>query len=88
VTTFLQSMTLPFLACLVLTGIHVYLGIHVITRKVIFVDLSLATIAALGAVWGALLGWDVHDDVWVIKGFSLLFTFAGAVVFSLTRMRH
>jgi zinc/manganese transport system permease protein len=80
-------MAYPFLACLVLTGIHVYLGIHVIARKVIFVDLALATIAALGAVWGALLGWDIHQDPWVIKGFSLAFTFVGAAVFSLTRMR-
>jgi zinc/manganese transport system permease protein len=87
-TSFLQSMALPFLACLVLTGIHVYLGIHVLARKVIFVDLALATIAALGVVWGALLGWDIHQDVWVIKGFSLAFTFVGAAVFSLTRMRH
>lgn len=85
---FLRSMTLPFLACLVLTGIHVYLGIHVISRKVIFVDLALATIAALGAVWAALLGWDLHEDVWVVKGFSLGFTFLGAAAFSLTRMRH
>jgi len=85
---FVQSMAYPFLACLILTGIHVYLGIHVIERKVIFVDLALATIAALGAVWGALLGWDAHQDVLVIKGFSLLFTFVGAAVFSLTRMRH
>lgn len=85
---FLRSMTLPFLACLVLTGIHVYLGIHVISRKVIFVDLALATIAALGAVWAALLGWDLHEDVWVVKGFSLGFTFLGAAAFSLTRMRQ
>jgi zinc/manganese transport system permease protein len=85
---FVRSMTYPFLACLVLTGIHVYLGIHVISRKVIFVDLALATIAALGAVWGALLGWDIHEDVWAVKGFSLCFTFVGAAVFSLTRMRH
>lgn len=85
---FLHSMTWPFLACLVLTGIHVYLGIHVIARKVIFVDLALATIAALGAVWAALLGWDLHEDPWVVKGFSLGATFLGAAVFSLTRMRH
>lgn len=85
---FLRSMTWPFLACLVLTGIHVYLGIHVIARKVIFVDLALATIAALGAVWAALLGWDLHEDPWAVKGFSLGFTFLGAAVFSLTRMRH
>ena len=39
---FLRSMTWPFLACLVLTGIHAYLGIHVIARKVIFVDTGLA----------------------------------------------
>jgi zinc/manganese transport system permease protein len=85
---FLESMALPFLACLVLTGIHVYLGIHVLSRKVIFVDLALAQVAALGSVWGALLGWDLTGDPWVVKGFSLSFTFIGAAVFSVTRMRH
>jgi zinc/manganese transport system permease protein len=85
---FLRSMTYPFLACLVVTGIHVYLGIHVISRKVIFVDLALATIAAFGAVWGALLGWDIVADPWATKGFSLAFTIVGAAVFSMTRMRH
>lgn len=84
----LTSMTYPFLACLILTGIHVYLGIHVIERKVIFVDLALATIAALGTVCGVLLGWDIHHDVWQIKAFSLAFTIIGAAVFSLARMRH
>jgi zinc/manganese transport system permease protein len=85
---FLQSMALPFLACLVLTGIHVYLGIHVLSRKVIFVDLALAQVAALGSVWGVLLGWDLSGDPWVVKAFSLSFTFIGAAVFSMTRMRH
>lgn len=84
---FLRSMTWPFLACLVLTGIHVYLGIHVISRKVIFVDLALAQIAALGSVVGVLLGWDLHEDPWHVKGFSLAFTILGAGVFSMTRMR-
>ncbi len=84
---FLELMLYPFLACMVLTGMHVYLGVHVIARKVIFVDLALATIAALGAGWGALLGWDVHHDTWVIKGFSLAFTFVGAALFALTRGR-
>jgi zinc/manganese transport system permease protein len=85
---FLESMALPFLACLVLTGIHVYLGIHVLSRKVIFVDLALAQVAALGSVWGVLLGWDRAEDPWIVKGFSLAFTFIGAAVFALTRMRH
>jgi len=87
VNLFIELMLFPFLACLVLTGMHVYLGVHVIARKVIFVDLALATIAALGALWGALLGWDVHQDIWVIKGFSLGFTFVGAALFALTRGR-
>jgi len=85
---FLESMWLPFLACLVLTGIHVYLGIHVLARKVIFVDLALAQVAALGSVWGVLLGWDLARDPWEVKLFSLAFTFVGAAVFSLTRMRN
>jgi len=87
-TAFLESMWLPFLACLVLAGIHVYLGIHVLSRKVIFVDLALAQVAALGSVWGVLLGWDLARDPWQVKLFSLAFTFVGAAVFSLTRMRN
>lgn len=83
----LESMAWPFAACLVLTGIHVYLGIHVLARKVIFVDLALAQIAALGTTWGVLLGWDVHEDALQIKGFSLAFAVVGAAVFSLTRAR-
>ena len=85
---FVQSMTNPFLACLLLAGIHVYLGIHVISRKVIFVDLALAQIAALGAVAGMLLGYGFREDPWAIKGFSLLFAVIGAAVFSITRMKH
>ena len=85
---FFHLMTYPFLACLLIAGIHVYLGLHVISRKVIFVDLALAQIAAFGAIYGVLLGYDLHEDVWAIKGFSLLFAFLGAVVFSLTRMRR
>jgi zinc/manganese transport system permease protein len=86
-SAFFESMGYPLLACLILTGIHVYLGIHVISRKVIFVDLALAQVAALGSVWGVLLGWDLANDPWTVKAFSLAFTFIGAAVFSLTRMR-
>ena len=85
---FFHLMTYPFLACLLIAGIHVYLGLHVISRKVIFVDLALAQIAALGAIYGVLLGYEPQADVWAVKGFSLLFAFLGAGVFSLTRMRH
>ena len=47
--TILQFLAAPFAASLILTGIHAYLGVHVVERGVIFVDLSLAQIAALGA---------------------------------------
>ncbi len=84
---FFESMKWPFLACLLLAGILVYLGIHVLSRKVIFVDLALAQIAGLGSVCGVLLGWDLHDDPWAVRAFSLGFTFLGAAVFTLTRTR-
>ncbi|MGH7197575.1 MAG: metal ABC transporter permease [Candidatus Omnitrophota bacterium] len=83
---FLRYMTWPFLACLVLTGIHAYLGLHVIERQVIFVDLALAQIAALGAGVALLFhhGFDTPGAYW----FSLGFTVIGAAVFSFSRFRQ
>src|SRR3989338_5222147 len=82
---FFNVMTLPFLACLVLTGIHAYLGLHVIEREVIFVDLALAQIAALGASLSLIFGYgmDSAHSYWM----SLGFTVVGAAVFSLTRFK-
>jgi len=82
-------MLAPLLACLILSITHVYLGIHVVARKVIFVDLALAQIAALGATYATTLGYDANlagDDL-VVALFSLAFTFAGAGLFSIARMR-
>jgi len=76
---------LPFLACLILTGIHVYLGIHIVRRGVIFVDLALAQMAALGATVGLLIGYDLGD--WMTYLLSLGFACAGAVIFSLSRQK-
>jgi zinc/manganese transport system permease protein len=73
----------PFVAGLILTGIHAYLGLHVVERGVIFVDLSLAQIAALGATMATLSGHDVHDPVTYF--WSLAFTIAGAAIFAITR---
>lgn len=80
----LQFLAAPFVASLILTGIHTYLGVHVVERGVIFVDLSLAQIAALGATMAMLLpfsGGDPHAPG--VYWFSLGFTFIGAAVFSL-----
>ncbi len=83
--SFWHVMTWPFLACLILAGIHAYLGLHVIERQVIFVDLALAQIAALGA--GAALALGNGTDSAVSYWMSLGFTLAGAAVFSLTRFQ-
>jgi len=82
-----SSMLWPLLACLVLTGIHVYLGVHVIARKVIFVDLALAQIAALGTVIGVLLGYEVGTGDTALYLYSLAFTVFGAFIFSITKMK-
>lgn len=73
----------PFIAGLILTGIHAYLGLHVVERGVIFVDLSLAQIAALGTTAAYLAGHDLHDPVTYF--WSLGFTIAGAAIFAMTR---
>jgi len=76
----------PFMASLILTGIHAYLGVHVVERGVIFVDLALAQIAALGATIAILIGMDPHGTgaYWL----SLAFTFVGAAIFSFARTRR
>ncbi len=79
----LSFLAAPFIASLILTGIHAYLGVHVVERGVIFVDLSLAQIAALGTTIAVLAGIDPHGDG--AYGVSLAFTFVGAAVFSTIR---
>src|SRR5207248_6879652 len=85
----LAFLAAPFVASLILTGIHAYLGVHVVERGVIFVDLSLAQIAALGATIALLLpisGGDPHGPA--VYWISLAFTFVGALLFSTIRGRR
>jgi zinc/manganese transport system permease protein len=85
----LRFLAAPFVASLILTGIHAYLGVHVVERGVIFVDLSLAQIAALGSTIAILLpftGQDPHGP-WVYWT-GLAFTFIGAAIFSTIRIRR
>ena len=81
----LEILASPFATCLVLTGILCYFGIHVIMREVIFVDLALAQVAAMGAAVGALIGFDPHS----VQGYvaALGFTLVGAAIFTLGRFR-
>src|SRR6266540_2890060 len=79
----LQLMIPPFVACMVLVAMLSYLGLHVIAREVIFVDLSLAQMAALGGL-SALLIHVEADSSWAYI-FALFATAVGALLFALTR---
>jgi zinc/manganese transport system permease protein len=76
----------PLVACLVIVAIHSYLGLHVIAREVIFVDLSLAQMAALGSSVAILAGSQPDSPTAFI--YALGFTTLGAAVFALTRTSH
>lgn len=83
----ISIMKWPLLACLLLPGILVYLGLHIVRREIIFVDLALAQMAALGACFAVLLGFPA--DSLQAYGLSLGLTLLGAAVFTLTRnSRH
>src|SRR5499425_1015209 len=85
----LSFLLAPFAASMIIAGIHSYLGVHVVERGVIFVDLSLAQIAALGGTIALLLpisGGDAHSPA--VYWISLAFTFIGAFVFSTIRVRR
>src|SRR5918994_6308128 len=78
----IEFLWAPFLACLVLTGIHVYLGIHVLARGIIFVDLALAQVAALGITVALLAGHPIQSEA--AYWYALAFTLAGSLLFALS----
>lgn len=85
-----ELLSTPFvqigiLVSLVLAGIHAYLGFHVVSRGVIFVDLSLAQAAAFGYVVALLLGYGDHGVI--SYGISLLFTLLGAFLISIAKVK-
>lgn len=82
----LELLAIPFLACLILTGIHVYLGLHVLARGVIFVDLALAQVAALGISVAVLAGHPFQSEA--AYWYALVFTVAGAAVFATSRVHR
>ena len=81
----LELMLPPFVACMILVAIHSYLGLHVIAREVIFVDLSLAQMAALGTTSGLLL--EIAPNSAKAQLLALAFTAAGAAIFAATRTK-
>ncbi len=86
----MDALALPFfqtaaIAVLVLAGIHAYLGFHIVRRGVLFVDLALAQMAALGVALGLVLGRE-HDDLGSYL-LALGMTFVGAALFAWLRGR-
>ncbi len=79
----LTIMKWPLLACLLLPGLLVYCGMHIVKREIIFVDLALAQVAALGACVAILMGHEPGE--WQGYAWSLGFTLVGAAIFTLTR---
>lgn len=84
--TVFEVLLPAFVAGLILTGMLAYLGVHVVERGVIFVDLSLAQIAALGTTIGVFFGYDLHSRMGYV--FSLGFAFIGAAVFAFSRVHR
>jgi zinc/manganese transport system permease protein len=77
---FIHVMAAPFAACVLLVLVHAALGRHVLARGVIFVDLAMAQIAALGGAVAFLLGHEVHSPASYVYSFG--FTLLGAALFS------
>jgi zinc/manganese transport system permease protein len=75
----------PFLMCLVLTAIHAYLGLHVLAREIVFVDIALAQTAALGATAAFLVGFE--PDSWMSYFLGLAATLAASLVLAATGRR-
>lgn len=79
----IELLALPALACAALVAIHSYFGIHVLKRQVIFVDLALAQVAALGATAAFLLGHAPQSLA--AHAYSLGFTLVAAAMLASTR---
>jgi len=79
----LQFLAPAIAASLIIAGIHAYLGLHVVERGVIFVDLSLAQIASLGAAIAVWVGYDAGAPA--IYWMSLAFTLLGALIFAMIK---
>ena len=75
-------LSAPFAMCLILVGIHCYLGLHVLSRGVIFVDLSLAQVACLGSTFALMLGLEHGSMGAYLISLGLTFLFAGFFAFS------
>lgn len=76
-------MAAPALGCMVMTLIFTYFGIHVLRRGIVFIDLSMAQLAALGTTVAFAMNVEEHSYGSIL--FSMGFVFLGALFFTLAR---
>jgi zinc/manganese transport system permease protein len=79
----LSLLLLPFAACVAFVFIHAYLGVHVLRRNIVFADLALAQLSALGATFAFANGYSPTSVAGF--GYALLFTAIGAALLTMTR---
>ena len=75
----------PIVTCVLLPWLLVYLGLHVVQRGIIFIDIAMAQMASLGICLAVLLHLDLES--WTTFGIALAFTLVGAAIFSVTGKR-
>src|SRR6184192_66967 len=80
-----ELMFWPCAACILLPWLLVYLGLHVVQRGIIFIDIAMAQMASLGICLAVLLHLDL--ETWTTFGIALAFTLVGAAIFSVTGKR-
>lgn len=80
-----EVMFWPIMACILLPWLLVYLGLHVVQRGIIFIDIAMAQMASLGICLAVLLHIDLES--WTTFGIALVFTLVGASIFSVTGKR-
>ncbi len=79
----LVFLAAPIAACVLMAGVLSYFGNHILSRGIIFIDIALAQIAALGSMIGLLLGFA--DGSAAVSWFSLVFTLLIVAVFAMTK---
>ena len=82
----IQILGLPFLACIIIGAILGYLGIHVLKREVIFIDIALAQIAVVGSI-AAHLAFEAHGHSLVGYVCSLGSVLLASAFYALVRRR-
>ena len=80
-----EVMFWPIVACILLPWLLVYLGLHVVQRGIIFIDIAMAQMASLGICLAVLLHLDLES--WTTFSIALVFTLVGASIFSVTGKR-